>query len=127
MTIGPAQRRRAGNPGGAYPGPVPTVYSWLREHPRQADGLLAAALLAVSAVQVTAGPAGAAMRAAYITVTALLAATVVPRRRYPVAAFTAAAAIGAAQVAFGVQLGAPGPVFALQPTNADLAIPVLLY
>ena len=51
----------------------------------------------------------------------------VPRRRYPGAAFTAAAVIGAAQIAFGIQNGGPGPVFALQPTNADLAILVLLY
>jgi signal transduction histidine kinase len=44
-----------------------------------------------------------------------------------VAAFTATAVIGAAQIAFGVQTGGAGPVFALQPTNADLAIVVLLY
>jgi hypothetical protein len=38
----------------------------------------------------------------------------------------AAAGIGAAQIAFGVGPG-QAPVFALQPTNADLAILVLLY
>ena len=103
------------------------VVGWLRGHPRQADALLAAALLAFSVSQVAAGPAASAMRAVFFAVTVLLAGTVVARRRYPVAAFAAATAIGAAQVTFGVQYGVPGPVFALQPTNADLAIPVLLY
>jgi signal transduction histidine kinase len=101
--------------------------AWLRRHPRQADGLLAAALLAFSAMQFSSGTAGVRDRVGYIAVTAVLTATVIPRRRYPVAAFAAAAVIGAAQIAFGIQLGAPGPVFALQPSNADLAILVLLY
>src|SRR5277367_2709643 len=101
--------------------------AWLRDHPRQADGLLAAALLVVSAPQIAAGQTGAASRAAFALVTVLLAATVLARRRYPVAAFGVAAVIGAAQIAFGVQTGAPGPVFALQPTNADVAILILLY
>ena len=56
----------------------------------------------------------------------LLAASVVPRRRYPVAAFAVAAVIAAAQIGFGVGPG-QAPVFALQPTNADIAILVLLY
>ena len=102
--------------------------AWLRRHPWQADGLLGAALLVLSVPQLTAGTAGAPARAAYVAVNVLLAATVLPRRRYPVAAFAAAAAIGAAQVAFGVQIGASAPVFALQPAGVtDLAIPVLLY
>jgi signal transduction histidine kinase len=100
--------------------------AWLRGHPWQADGLLAVALFALSAPQLSAGTTRASMRVAYIAVTALLAATVVPRRRYPVAAFAAAAVIEAAQVAFGVG-AAEAPVFALQPNNADLAILVLLY
>jgi signal transduction histidine kinase len=104
------------------------VNAWLRRHPWQADGLLGAALLVLSVPQLTAGTAGAPARAAYVAVNVLLAATVLPRRRYPVAAFAAAAAIGAAQVAFGVQIGASAPVFALQPAGVtDLAIPVLLY
>ena len=101
--------------------------AWLRNHPWQADGLLAAALLAVSVSQIAAGQAGAASRAAFVGVTVLLAATVLARRRYPVAAFGVAAVIGAAQIAFGVQTGGSAPVFALQPTNADVAILVLLY
>jgi len=101
--------------------------AWLREHPRQADALLAAGLLALSAGQVAAGQAGPVERVAFAAVTVLLIATVISRRRYPVASFAAAAVIAAAQIAFGMQNGGPGPVFALQPTNADLAIPVLLY
>ena len=104
-----------------------TANAWLRRHPRWADGLLAAALLAFSAAQFGDISAGAPNRAGYVVVSVVLAATVIPRRRYPVAAFTVAAVIGAAQIAFGIQVGGPGPVWALQPSNADLAILVLLY
>jgi signal transduction histidine kinase len=104
------------------------VNTWLRDHPWQADGLLAAVLLAVSAPQLAAGTAGVGGRAGYVAVGVLLCAIVIPRRRYPVAAFAVAAAVGAAQVAWGVQPGAAQPpVFALQPNNADLAILILLY
>ncbi|MBV9451323.1 MAG: hypothetical protein JO345_36095 [Streptosporangiaceae bacterium] len=101
--------------------------SWLRGHPWQADGLLALTLLVVAASQLPAGTADGATRAAYVAVTVVLAATVTARRRYPVTAFAVAVTIGAAQVAFGVQYGAPAKNFALQPNNADLAILVLLY
>lgn len=101
------------------------VVGWLRGHPRLGDGLLAAALLAFSVPQVAPGAAaGAPLQAA---VTVVLAGTVILRRRYPVAAFGVAVAIGAAQVAFGVQYGVPAPFSALQPVDADLAILVLLY
>jgi signal transduction histidine kinase len=103
------------------------VSSWLREHPWQADGLLAVALFAVSVAQLATGSAPARDRAAYVAVTVLLATTVAVRRRYPVAAFTVAVAVAAVQVAFGVRSGAADHVFALQPNNADLAIVVLLY
>ena len=104
------------------------VNTWLRDHPWQADGLLAAVLLAVSAPQLAAGTAGVGGRAGYVAVGVLLCAIVIPRRRYPVAAFAVAAAVGAAQVTWGVQPGAAQPpVFALQPNNADLAILILLY
>src|ERR1700722_1771724 len=98
----------------------------LRGHPRQADVLLAAVLLALSGNQLLAGQANAVMRVTLIAATVLLAATVVPRRRYPVAAFAVAAVIGGTQIAFGVESG-QAPVFALQPTNTDLVILVLLY
>jgi signal transduction histidine kinase len=117
-----------------YPGPgvyaknvLVNVAGWLRGHPWQADALLAAALLAISLPQVWFGEAGAPMRAAFAAVTVVLAATLIPRRRYPVAAFGVAAAIGAAQIAFGVRYNASAPFFALQPTDADVAILVLLY
>ena len=103
------------------------VSAWTRDHPWQADGLLAAALLVFSAPQLAAGQASAAMRAAFVVVTVLLAGSVVARRRYPVAAFAVAAVIAAAQIVLGVQNGSQAQVFALQPTNADLAILVLLY
>ena len=101
--------------------------AWLRRHPRWADGLLAVLLLVLSASQFSDAVAGLPSQGGYIVVSVVLAATVIPRRRYPVAAFATAAVIGAAQIAFGIQLGGPGPVWALQPSNADLAILVLLY
>jgi len=103
------------------------VSAWVRGHPWLADGLLAVALLAVTAGQLAAGQASTTARATFVMLTVLLAATVVLRRRYPVAAFTVAAVIAAAQIAFGVQADAPKPVFAFQPTNADVAILILLY
>jgi signal transduction histidine kinase len=103
------------------------VAHWLRGHPRQADGLLAAVLLGFSVPQLTFGQAGVPERATFAAVTVVLAATVVVRRRYPVAAFAVAAGIGVAQVTLGVQFGPLAPVFSLQPTDADAAIPVMLY
>jgi signal transduction histidine kinase len=100
--------------------------TWLRGHPRQADVLLAVLLLALSGNQLLAGQASPVMRATLIAVNVALAATVVPRRRYPVAAFAVAAVICAMQIAFGVGSG-QAPVFELQPTNTDLVILVLLY
>jgi signal transduction histidine kinase len=102
------------------------VYAWLRRHPWRADGLLAVVVFAISAGQSPAGPVS--VRLAAVGVSALLAAAVVPRRRYPVAAFAAAAAIGAAQIAFGLAPGGGTPrVLALEPNSTDLAIAVLLY
>ena len=102
------------------------VYAWVRRHPRAADGLLAALLLAGSAGQLRISPLGMALAAT--AVSALIAATVVVRRRDPVAAFAVAALLAAAQLVFGLQPadGDP-PVRALGPTVADLAIVVLLY
>jgi signal transduction histidine kinase len=113
---------------GTYAKDVPVnVADWLRRHPRQADGLLAAVLLGFSVPQLTFGQAGVPARAIFATVTVVLVATVLVRRRYPVAAFAVAAGIGVAQVTFGVQFGPSAPFFPLQPTDADLAIPVMLY
>jgi signal transduction histidine kinase len=101
--------------------------AWLRGHPWQADGLLAAVLLVFTVPQLAAGQTGAASRAAFVIVSVLLAGCVVVRRRRPVAAFAVAATIGTAQIFFGVQTGSEAKVFALQPTNVDVAILVLLY
>jgi signal transduction histidine kinase len=102
------------------------AYAWMRRHPRAADGLLAGLLLAASADQLRISPLSAVIAATVVS--ALIAATVIVRRRDPVAAFAAAALIGAAQLALGLQPGGGGPpVRALEPTVADLAIPVLLY
>jgi signal transduction histidine kinase len=102
------------------------VYAWVRRHPRAADGLLAALLLAGSAGQLRISPLGTALAATVVT--ALIAATVIVRRRDPVAAFGVAALIGAAQLTFGVRPGGGDPpARALGPTVADLAIAVLLY
>jgi len=101
--------------------------AWLRRHPLWVGWLVAAVLLVFSAAQFAAGGEGVGSRAGYFIVTLVLAATGYRGRRYPVAAFAVAAVIGAMQIAFGIQSGGPGPVWALQPSNADLAILVLLY
>jgi len=107
--------------------PEAQVTGWLRGHPGQADALLATALLAGSGGEIVQSAASRATPIVFAAVTVLLAATVALRRRYPVAAFGVAAAIGALQIAFGMQNGGPGPHGALQPTIADVAIPVLLF
>jgi signal transduction histidine kinase len=102
------------------------AYAWVRGHPRAADGLLAALLLAASAGQLRISPLSAALAAT--AVSALIAGTVIVRRRAPLAAFAAVVLLGAAQLAFGVQPGGDDPpVHALEPTVADLAVAVLLY
>jgi signal transduction histidine kinase len=101
---------------------------WLRAHPWQADGMLAAALLVISAPQVLRfGGGSVPMRVPFVAVAVVLAGAVLLRRRYPVGAFAVAAAIATAQVAFGAAGSAAVPGFALQPTDADFAILVLLY
>ena len=127
MLTRPAPRPAAATPGGAYPWPVPKVYPWLRAHPTVVDSALAVVLFLVSIPQWT-GISQPDVLAGAAAVSAALAATVVPRRRYPEAAFAVAIAIGALQVAFGVQpSNGVSPVRALEPTNTDLAIVVLLY
>jgi signal transduction histidine kinase len=113
-----------------YPGHMADLLAWLRRHPWQADGLLALLLVALSA-----GQWQGRYRVGIAVVSVLLAATVVPRRRYPVAAFAVAIVIGAIQVAVGVQPAGStaNPDFglplssSLQPTVADAAILILLY
>jgi signal transduction histidine kinase len=104
--------------GPGYPGPMERVYAWLRRHPWLVDGSLALVLLA--------GAANAyLLNTAVLPASLVLAGAVAVRRRFPVPAYAAALAVGAAQVAFGV-----GPTFTdspLQPTFADIAILILLY
>jgi signal transduction histidine kinase len=102
------------------------VVAWLRAHPWRADTLLAAVLLLISVKQI---PTGSSVNVlvSSLVVSALLAATVIPRRRYAVQAFAVAAVIAAAQVAFGMQYGHPAPVAALEPRATDVVIAVLLY
>ena len=101
-----------------YPGPVERVYARLRRHPWLVDGTLAAVLLV--------GSANAYLgRAAVLPASLALAGAVLVRRRFPVAAFAVALAIGTAQVIFGIgQKFTDSP---LQPTFADVGILVLLY
>jgi signal transduction histidine kinase len=115
---------------------VPDVLGWLRRHPWQADGLLALLLAAMSAGQWQwQGQTPNATPAAVTAVSVLMAATVIPRRRYPVAMFVVAAAIGATQIAYSIEpSGGPQQIVAgvafgsdIQPTMADAAILVLLY
>ncbi|HTT54583.1 MAG TPA: histidine kinase [Streptosporangiaceae bacterium] len=102
------------------------VSARLRDHPHVLDGVLAVLLFSLSAGQWPIGPPLSTTVA--VLVSGLLAATVLFRRRYPVAAFTAAMTIAAAQVLLGMQAGDGGPVVrALEPTVTDVVIPVLLY
>jgi signal transduction histidine kinase len=102
----PARWRTSAAADGAYPWHVPIEFTWLRDHPALADWALAVALAAFSGSQ----------SGAVIAVSIPLAVTVVARRRYPVAAFAIAVALGIAQIALG-----------LPASMADLAIVVLLY
>jgi signal transduction histidine kinase len=104
-----------------------TVYAWLRGHPRVVDGMLAPLLFAVNLSGATSAgsvPAEVAAVAAH----AVLAATVIVRHRYPVAAFTVAAVIAAAQIGLGQTPGSGNPpVPALIPGVTDAVVLVLLY
>ena len=103
-----------------------TAVARLRTHPMLLDGVLAVLLFAISFGQWPTSPP--ASLAAAVLVSGTLAATVLVRRRHPVAAFTAAMTIAAAQILFGMQLAVSGPpVRALEPTATDVAVTVLLY
>jgi signal transduction histidine kinase len=120
-------RRVTARAGAAYPGRVlRDVLDWLRRHPRRADGLLALVLALISWGQISFTPLHQLFGT--IAVVVLLAATVIPRRRYPVATFTVAAVIALAQIVFGVQPGGGvPPVHALEPVATDVVIAVQLY
>jgi signal transduction histidine kinase len=97
-----------------------SVSAWLRRHPREADAMLAGAILVASLGQATADPLIG-------VVSLVLAATVVARRKYPVQAFTVAAVVAALQVAYGLSPASGYLIGGGQPTVADIALAVLLY
>jgi signal transduction histidine kinase len=101
-----------------YPGPVEGAYARLRRHPWLADGALVAALLAGSANAYVGD-------VAVLPATLALVGAVAVRRRFPVAAYALALAIGTAQVIVGI--GSTFTGSPLQPTFADAGILVLLY
>jgi signal transduction histidine kinase len=108
---------------------VPKAYPWLRGHPTLVDGMLAAVLLLPSlAILATTPTWPDDVVVGTIVFSAALAATVVPRRSHPEAAFAVAIALVALQVIFGMQpTNAATPVRALEPGSADVVILVLVY
>jgi len=103
-----------------YPEPVQGIWTWQRSHPWEADLALAALVFLASLSQSGADP--------LIRVVSLaLAATLIARRKYPVQAFAAAAAIAAVQVVFGLRPQGGYFLGVWQPTAADIAVAVLLY
>jgi signal transduction histidine kinase len=115
--------------GGTYSWPVPKAYPWLRGHPTLVDAMLAAVLFLPSlAILATTATWPDDVVAGTLVFSAALAATVVPRRSHPEAAFAVAIALVALQVIFGMQpTNAATPVRALEPGSADVVILVLVY
>jgi signal transduction histidine kinase len=103
-----------------YPEPVRGIWTWQRSHPWEADSALAALVFLASLGQTGADPL-------IRVVSFALAATLIPRRKYPIQAFTAAAVIAALQVSFGLRPQGGYYVGVWQPTAADIALAVLLY
>ncbi|MGH3169608.1 MAG: DUF7134 domain-containing protein, partial [Trebonia sp.] len=92
------------------------VYARLRPQSWLVDGVLAAGLLA-------GGVSDHLGNLAVLPASLALAGLVALRRRFPAAAYTAAVAIGIAQVTIGI-----GPASSpLEPTFADVGILILLY
>ena len=96
------------------------AWSWLRDHPWEADLALAALVFLASWDEALADP--------LIRVVSLaLAGTLILRRKYPVQAFSGAAAICALQVFLGLQPHGSYVIAALQPTASDITLAILLY
>ena len=94
-----------------YPGPVAALYAWLRRHPTLVDGMLAAAIMFIGLASVVAS-GGLLM----IPLVLALAAPIVFRRVYPVAAFAVAVVVGGVQVLLSFRVNA-----------MDLPLLILLY
>jgi signal transduction histidine kinase len=96
------------------------IWTWQRSHPWEADLALAALVFLLSSDQAGGDPLIA-------VISLCLAATLILRRKYPVQAFVAAAAIAALQIWFGLRPHGGYNTGAWQPTATDLALAVLLY
>jgi signal transduction histidine kinase len=112
--------RRVASRASTYPGHVRGVWTWLNSHPRETDLVLAACIMLVTYGQARADPA-------ILVVAAALVATMLARRKYPVQAFAAALVIAVIQIALGLTPAGGYYAGAWQPTNADIAIAILLY
>ena len=112
--------RKSASPIATYPGHVQDALAWLRSHSWEADLVLAVLVLAASAGQTMADHL-------LLLTSALLAATVILRQKYPVQAFSVAATIAAVQVTLGLRPQGGYYVGAWQPTTADVALAILLY
>ena len=95
-----------------YPGPVASLYTWLRRHPRLVDGVLAFVLVFIGTGSALSSGGGWVA----LPFSLAIVVPVVFRRKHPVGAFAVATAVGAAQV-----------LTTARPSAADLAIVVLLY
>jgi signal transduction histidine kinase len=99
---------------------VRDAWTWLRSHPWETDLVLAVLVFLASWEESGADD--------LIRVVSLAFATaVLVRRKYPVQAFIAAAAIGVLQVADGLRPQGGYVSGAWQPTAADFALAILLY
>jgi signal transduction histidine kinase len=103
-----------------YAGRVRGIWIWLRSHQRESDLALAALIVLATSSEAAADPL-------ILAVGAVLAATLMARRKYPVEAFAIAVVIAVLQVFIGVRPAGGYYVGAWQPSVADIAIAVLLY
>jgi signal transduction histidine kinase len=112
--------RRIDSRASTYPGRVRGVWTWLCSHPREADLALAAAVVLATIGQAGADPV-------ILLVAAILAATLLARRAYPVEAFAVAAVIAVLQIFLGLAPSGGYSAGAWQPSAADITIAILLY
>jgi len=112
--------QRVSSRASAYAGHVRGIWTWLRSHQWESDLALAAVI-----VLATSGESGA--DPLILAVGAVLAATLMARRKYPVEAFAVAVVVAVLQVFLGIRPDGGYYVGAFQPSVADIAIAVLLY
>jgi signal transduction histidine kinase len=112
--------RRIDSRASTYPRHVRGVWTWLCSHPREAD-------LALAAIVVLATVGQSAGDKLILVVAAILAATLLARRAYPVEAFAVAAVIAVIQIFLGLAPGGGYNAGAWQPSAADITIAILLF